>query len=122
MKKIRLEYEAAKGQIDLFTYGLLYLTDGIRLEKNPAASKIDWNKCYEARFFSEDKELHIFERNGENQAILAEDGTDDAVTVRGYRLSAKYNGIGKILQVKEYLEFDEDGQAYVALTRLCGVK
>ena len=69
MKKIRLEYEAAKEQIDLFTYGLLYLTDGIRLEKNPAVSKIDWNKCYEARFFSEDKELHIFERNGENQAI-----------------------------------------------------
>ena len=122
MKKTKLEYETAREQIDSFTYGLLYLTDGIRWEKNPAASKIDWEKCYEARFFLENKELHIFERNDRNQAILVEDGANDTVTVRGYKLSAKYSSTGKTLLVKEYLEFDEDGQAYVALTRLCGVK
>ena len=122
MKKTKLEYEAAREQISSFTYGLLYLTDGIRLEKNPVDNKIDWNQCYEARFFSKDKELHMFERNSGNQAILVEDGANDTVTVRGYKLSAKYSSVGKTLQVKEYLEFDEDGQAYVALTRLCGVK
>ena len=122
MKKTKLEFEAAREQIDSFAYGLLYLTGGIQLAAKPQDDQIDWEECYEARFFSTNKELHLFENNGERKAILVEDEAKDAVTVRSYKLSSKYRSVGKTVQVKKYLSFDEDGQAYVALTRLCGVE
>ena len=39
-----------------------------------------------------------------------------------YKLSGKYQNIGKLIKKREYFDYDEDGQVYVAYTRLVDVK
>ena len=73
-------------------------------------------------FFSEDKELHFFDVDGKKQAVAVsdEDGKDELV--KEYEIAGKFGSIGSSVFVKEYIGYDEDGQANVVLTRLQGIK
>ena len=83
---------------------------------------LHWEECTEARFFSEDKELHFFDVDGKKQAVAVsdEDGKDELV--KEYEIAGKFGSIGSSVFVKEYIGYDEDGQANVVLTRLQGIK
>ena len=92
------------------------------LNKTELLGEINWEECMEARFFSEDKELHFFDVDGKKQAVAVsdEDGNDELV--KEYELAGKFRAIGSSVFVKEYIGYDEDGQANVVLTRLQGIK
>ncbi len=74
----------------------------------------------EVRFFNAKKELRIFDYNGNLRGILIEDNGDE-ITREYYR--RLYKGFGyKKIKIKEYIGFDNDGQAYVRSVRLCGAE
>lgn len=113
------EIQEAYNQITQYEYALIYMISEIRLVCTKDAETLNWTECIEARFFSDDKELHIFEQDGEKVAVEVYDtGEPQDEIIKEYPLAHKFHYMGKKLYVKEYIEYDEDGQAYVALTRL----
>lgn len=97
---------------------------GGRLFPASEAEEINWDECLEVRFFSNSAEIHFFRRDSDWEAVLIEDDAEQDCIDRWYQLSRKYkhsSKTGKIL-VREYLAYDEDGQACVVCTRLAGLK
>ncbi|MBQ8639961.1 MAG: hypothetical protein IJ468_12415 [Lachnospiraceae bacterium] len=125
-KKQFLSIEEAKKQINGFQYALVYQLESVLLGSiDQMSDQIIWEECIEARFFSQEHELHIFEFNGEYRAVLvSDDGKQECESiVRCRKLEDRYRKLGwSELLVKEYIGFDEDGQAYTALTRLVGLQ
>lgn len=119
-----LSFEEAKERAEQYTYGLVYLFSEILLGKTEnIKDKICWEDCMEARFFSEQGELHIFDYNGERRAVCVEDGTEtgkfEIALDKSYPLAKEFEKIGyHSFKVREYLEGDADGQAVIVLTRL----
>ena len=84
--------------------------------------EVNWDECLEARFFDENKELHIYEEDGAQCAVKIEGTLDGDCLIKKYELQERYSNLGKSLCVCEHLEYDKDGQASVALTRLIGIE
>lgn len=118
----KVEFSKACTAIPEYEYALLYMISEIVLAKTDSIVEINWAECTEARFFSADKELHFFEVDGEMQAAEVSDGDGQDEMVKEYELAGKFQDIGKTVLVKEYIDYDEDGQANVVLTRLQGIK
>ena len=105
-------------------YALIYLISEMHLcrMKELDVDSINWPECLEARLFCENSEVHIFETEDGRKAVLKEDdGTEDTF-VKKFQMSNKFKEMGDAICVKEYLSYDEDGQVYVALTRLSGIE
>lgn len=117
-----LEFSDACAKISEYEYALLYMISEVILTRTDSLKQIDWNQCMEARFFSRDKELHFFESEGNMKAVNISDGDGQNEVVKQYDLANKFQTMGKSVFVKEYLDYDEDGQANVVLTRLQGIK
>lgn len=135
-----LSLEEAKQKAEQYPFGLVYLFDQILLGKTEKIKhQICWEDCMEARFFSKQGELHIFDYNGERKAVCVEenDKTDSYQSVfeKSYPLAKEFPSQSrfqsqlpsqkddyKTFQVKEYLGCDEDGQVVVLLTRLAGLE
>ena len=116
--------EWLKEHMTEFPYALLYMMSGIVFceTRELEAKPIEWEECLEARFFAPDRELHMFEQEGDvTVAEISDDGDGDEEIIR-YALDNRFRKPGKTLLVKQYLDYDEDGQAFVTLTRLCGVE
>lgn len=107
-----------------YEFALIYGLSEMRLCRIAELSEegFDMGDCVEARFFSGDKELHYFERNGLFRALEVRDAYGGEENVTRYSIARRWQRCGKELLVKEYLDYDEDGQAYVAHTRLCGIE
>lgn len=121
--------EEAKKKAEQYLYGLVYLFDEILLGKiESIKNKICWENCIEARFFSEQGELHIFDYNGEKRAVCVEEKADTEnkqsdINDKYYNLSKKFQtNEFHAFRVREYLGCDEDGQVKVMLTRLVGLE
>ena len=120
IKKISLDQAYQK--IEHYDYALVYMFSSVILCKTENLDDTDWEECLEARFFSERAELHLFERDGDMQAVeIADDGSDKDTFIKKYQLDSKFAAMGRNIYVKEYLDYDEDGQINVSLTRLCGI-
>ncbi len=84
---------------------------------------IDWDEVTEVRFFDEEKEIRIFERDGDLcSAVIADSASDvENVDFRDRTISLEHKGaFGREITVREYFDYDEDGQIFVAATRLKG--
>lgn len=84
---------------------------------------IDWDEVTEVRFFDDKKEIRIFERDGElSAAVIADSAGDvDGVDFRDRTISLEHKeAFGEEITVREYFDYDEDGQIFVAATRLKG--
>ena len=72
-------------------------------------------------------QIHIFTGEDGLQAVCFTepenmiDNKEDIID-KDYRLAGKYQKIGSRITKREYLDYDEDGQVYVAYTRLVDVK
>lgn len=116
-------FNEAKQEIPDYRYALLYQIGGILLDRVENLPDINWEECTEARFFSGSGELHFFETEGTMEAVEIKDaGGEEDEIIKAYDLAKKFNSQGKKIYVKEYLDYDEDGQAEVALTRLMRVE
>lgn len=103
-------------------YALLHMISEQRFGRTEELAEIDWEECLEARFFSEQGELHVFDADGERKAVAIEDTGDGLVLEKQYKLARAYAQLGKYIVVQEYLTYDEDGQLLVDLTRLKAVR
>ena len=118
----KIDIQDAYNKVEEYEYALLYMMSEMILSKVEALDKIDWEQCLEARFFSEDKELHIYEDDGEYMAVEIQEEKEADTLIKKYELANRFKGIGKSVCVSEYISYDEDGQAYVSLTRLSGIE
>ncbi len=101
-----------------FDFVLLYKLSEINIISYSDFNKLD-NEVTEARFFDSKKELRIFDYNGEKRGCLIEDDENDTLNKTNlYPRKIKGKFKYKKAIIKEYLEFDEDGQIYVKAVRL----
>lgn len=120
--------EVAKKMIEGFDYALIYMISEVilkKIDKTDIVESINWEECEEARFFSENKEIHFFRENGKLQAVKTSDDKNESKMdwmQKKYKLASKFRNLGRSVLVKEYLEYDEDGQVRIAQTRLMGIE
>ena len=69
----------------------------------------------DARFFGEDGEVRFFRENGTMTALRL---TDDPQDVTIDHTHALIKSFGTQLTERRYIQFDQDGQGYIAATRL----
>lgn len=118
----KVEMPLSLGQIQEFDYALLYGISDVELIRTESLTEIDWEECLEARFFSKDRELHVFEAGEGKRAVLVSDEGDEDRIVKRYEMANRFREKGRILDVVEYVDYDGDGQMRVCLTRLAGVE
>ena len=113
----KIDADKAQERLSDYKYALLYMMSELQLGRTTELQVPDWGECLEARFFDEEKELHIYEEDGDLLAVEVKGPLDDDCIVKKYRLKD-----GRVLCVCEHLKYDEDGQAQAALTRLTGIE
>lgn len=118
MKLETLAFADAKGKSVVFPFVLVRELSRVWLGETEKA-EIAWGEATELRFFNDTAELRFFGTAGRLQAVLLEDVAEDTCHDRTFPLA--HNGaFGQKLTVREYLDYDEDGQLYVKATRLKG--
>ena len=118
----KLAGDAYKEKISDYEYALVYMISEMILCPVKELPELDWEECKEARFFSDTGEMHLFEGENGMEAVEVRDSDTENILVKEYCLNAKFSAVGKSILVQEYLTYDEDGQADVALTRLKGIQ
>src|SRR5690554_6339853 len=105
-----------------FQYGLLYSYDGVQLDKIENI-QLNRDKLVEVRFFNNLEEIHVFKRDGFEGVLFTEEEEDEVVEETHLLIgSGQDNRFGKALLIKNYVDYDEDGQAFIAYTRPYAVK
>lgn len=106
-----------------YSFGLLFSLDGVFFnEVEEVKKKLNEKNFIEARFFNKKKELFVF-YDGENYKAVKTDRDkwDKDIIEREYILDKKFKEYTKV-KVKEFIAYDEDGQAYVKASCLDGVE
>lgn len=117
----RMNAEEARTHIQDYEYALVYMISEVILAETVSLSEINWDECMEARFFSEKKELHFFRQEDQMKAIEVKDKDGRDEIVKSYDLANKFQKMGRQVKVKQYIDYDKDGQANIVLTRLSGI-
>lgn len=114
--------EEVNERISRYEYALIHMISEQIFSRVGELPDINWTQCLEARFFSRKGEMHIFDADGEQKAVVIEDEGEGFVLEREYELARPYTRLGKYLVVQEYLGYDEDGQIMIELTRLKDIR
>lgn len=118
-----------------YRFVLAYMISELRLMPFEDWKAEDLDECLEARFFGEDEELHVFQKDDRWKAVTVQDlsyGDDEDVTVKNYAFvdraykirhncQVEVRGYKEII-VREYIDYDQDGQAKTVKTRLVGLQ
>lgn len=98
-----------------FPYAMITRLSSVVLSR--VTFPFDPSEVIEARFFSNDHELRFFDDgNGLEAALLEKEGTDVVIEKSAVLLP----NFGKKLFSRQYIDYDDDGQAYVRTVCLCG--
>lgn len=116
-----ISIQDAINQIPEYDYALIYNISSMQLCKTESLTDFNMAECLEARFFSGQKELHIFEGEAGKEAVIINDSDPTYIITKKYELANKYQTAGKYILVNEYISYDEDGQLFVEHTRLKGI-
>lgn len=92
-------------------YGLIYFYHSVVLKRIEDII-FDIDNIIEARLFGIDKEIHIFKEDNLKAIKFEEEKDKDVVEV--YLLEERF---GELLRVKNYISYDDDGQAFISYTR-----
>ena len=111
----------AKRSIQDYEYALIYMIDEVRLTEVAAMPEVDWSKCLEARFFSEKGELRFWRDGDEMVAAEVSCARESEFVTESYKLDGRFKKKWESVSVKQFLDFDSDGQAYVDRTVLSGL-
>ena len=118
-----MNYANALNEISNYKYALLYKFSELRLCMANEVSKADFDECMEARFFSKNGEIHLFPQEELAYKIV---DTEEKPNVSDIKYTLKLNHVVSdtlssnktTLVVRRYLSVDDDGQTYIAKTRL----
>lgn len=119
-KAEEVDMNTALCDLKKYDYGLIFYISGKVLEKTENIT-FQPEECLEARFFSEDSELHIFDCNGEKKAVVVKDVEGEHIDKK-YVLAKAYSTLGNTVTVRQYPDYDSDGQVYIAATRLVSIE
>ena len=118
--------ETIKKLASEYKYALVYEFSRITLND---ATQVKWDldELSEAYLFNKNEQIHVFRSDDGIRAIyFCEDQEDQPKDYgyfdRKYKLDGKFDkNARKALIIRDYLEPDEDGQAFVSYTRLYDV-
>ena len=99
-------------------YALVRSFSSVRFGQTPV--EVDADELVEGRFFSEDEEIRVYRDGRELKAVRVREDGGDHVIEETYQIANR--AFGAALTIRKYLDFDVDGQASVALSRLSGWK
>lgn len=117
-----LTLEEAKTKVPDYQYALIYEMSSMTLDRVEMLGEISWTELQEAFFFDENGQMHLFAgEDGLEAVVFTEPEGANAVT-KEYPLAGKFGRMGTKVKEREYLENDDDGQVYVAYTRLVSVE
>lgn len=121
-KDIKDIIDYIKDENEKYESGLLFSLDGIFLDdEKKVISSLNESSFIEAIFFDTDKELFVFYDGEEYKAVKTDKTKWNKETLKSkYILDSKFqdknyikNDNIKFIQVVEFIDYDEDGQAYV---------
>lgn len=119
----RINIEEAKKLIFDYKYAYLQMMSEHILDEVSKLASIAWDELLEGYVFDDEKQLHIYREDDELVAVIIDDDMGEAHYIdREYELSKKYDALGKNVIIREYLLADDDGQSYVAATRLVSIE
>ena len=110
--------EQVKEKMSRCDYVIAHMISSLKYGRLVEA-EIDWEELVELRAFNQREEFRILETDGGQKAIWVYEN-EEGMSEKPDRdvIERRYSTWdGNILQVKEYLTRDEDGQAVVAYTR-----
>ncbi len=113
--------EDVKNSMEKYDFVLAYEFSDIKFGKT-SETAVNWNECMEAYLISETGQIHVYSKNGE---LVADEFEESSVKYehsdRTYIVREGVALHGKTIKVREYLDTDEDGQAFVKYSRIIGV-
>ena len=119
MNRSHIEFEEAKTKSG--NYGYVYLREMSRQYMGVNNIDINWDQIIEARFFDKASELRFFKYGKELKAVLIEDnGGEEGIDFNtSDKIDLLHDGkFGKSIIVREYFDYDPDGQIFVTASRL----
>lgn len=98
--------------------GIIYNYDSVS-SKNISELEIDYENIIEARFFNENIEIRIFNDEGNLTGTIFYEEQDCNPIISNFLLYPRYgeSKYAKELEVKKYISYDEDNQAYISYVR-----
>lgn len=118
MKREKLNVEAAIREGLGLPYAMVRSLSQVTLGPAPAA--VDAAELLEARFFDNEQEIRVFHGEDGLEAVRLRGEDTDHTIEETY--SIENPGFGGSLTVTRVLDWDGDGQAYTAASRLSGWK
>ena len=120
--KEEIDISEAIDRIRDFDYALVFKISDMKLIKAGEFAEKDLDELVEARIFSDNSEIHIFRYDDGLKCVKISDSGFDDVLVEKYDLEKRFSQIGKTVTVKKYIDYDDDGQAFIKLKRLAGIE
>lgn len=117
----KITIDEVKSQIAHMKYALVYEISNVVFNKIEKIAEINWDEFIEGYFFNENTQIHVYDTEEGLQAVCFTEPADADYIDKEYDLSGRYQNIGKRIKKREYFDYDEDGQVYVAYTRLIDV-
>lgn len=117
----KLEIAAARDRIGGLNYATVQGISEYRIGKVADLKDFDEAECIEARFFSETEEIRFFRKDDDVKAVKVSDGNADYMDEE-YVMADNFAFAGKAVTVRKYIDEDEDGQVFIAATRLYKIK
>lgn len=119
----KIDIEDAKKNVSQYDYALIYQMSDVIFDKVVNIPTILWDEIVEAYFFNEKCQLHIYNDECELKAVEFNESSGEMKKIEKiYDISRKFAKIGSRIKIVEYLDNDEDGQIFVAYTRMATVE
>lgn len=92
---------------------ILYYIDRVEVVDN--IKSINLKNIIEGRYFGYENEIRVFKSNGTLKAVLNKEEKDYFIKT-AHLVEKKFGDIKKV-EIKKYVDTDDDGQAYVSYWR-----
>ena len=117
MKPEYLSFEEGLRRGKELPFAWICSMSSVSLGKTPR--EIGTDELLEARFFDEDQEIRLFQREEKWKAVSFVRKPEDSVLENWYPV-IKEEKFGRKILVRQYMDTDEDGQTIVTSTCLAG--
>ena len=103
---------------DGYEYAWVQRTGSVKIGSlDEAGLDASWDDVWEARIFNQTKEMHIFRYGEELAGAIVECQDGDEFIDESQMLRKSF---GKSIKLRSFIDYDVDGQAFIACTVLTG--
>ena len=117
----RLDAEDALEHIKNTKYAIGQFISSYEVGSADSICRMDMTDCIEARYFTDDREVHVF-RSGDQMVYIEVSDGDSQYYDEEYEIEEKFEGVGKYVVVRNYVNTDDDGQCCITGKRLVCLK